>query len=164
MISICHVSFAIPGVWSHTGGSTQQICVRIAHHSHWQVSGSLHRVSQQELGLRSHPWIFEATHEWHCTSGFFWADLYLWCVICSCKTIVYGCAYACAPHLVQLKWTHCQSINRINKMRWEIVTNACNVLECFQSFLLCIWPNYQSSSKMEWNKFVIHFIKLIWDI
>jgi hypothetical protein len=27
-----------------------------------------------------------------------------------CKIIDYGCAYACALHVVQLKWTHIQTI------------------------------------------------------
>ena len=52
-----------------------------------------------------------------------------------CKTIDYGCAYDFAPHLVQLKWTHCQTIDWEIRMRCEIVTFACTDMEWFLEFL-----------------------------
>ena len=52
-----------------------------------------------------------------------------------CKTMDDGCAYACAPHLVQLKWTHCQTIVWEIRVRWETVTFACTDIEWFSEFL-----------------------------
>ena len=54
----------------------------------------------------------------------------------SCKTNDYDCAYACAPHLVQLKWTHCQIIVRVIKVRWDTITIACTETE----WCLIIYP------------------------
>jgi len=74
-----------------------------------------------------------------------------------CKTIVNACTYACAPHKVQLKWTHYQTIAKVKNMRlkdyhqcmyydWE----TCNLLflnECriCQSTSSITWINIKLS-------------------
>ena len=54
---------------------------------------------------------------------------------CLCKTIAYGYAYVCTPHLVQLKWTRSYIIAWELKVRWETVTNAYINMESFLKFL-----------------------------
>ena len=39
-----------------------------------------------------------------------------------CKTIVDGEPYDYAPHPIQIKWTHCQTIDGGIIVRWETAT------------------------------------------
>ena len=48
----------------------------------------------------------------------------------------YGCAYACAPHLVQSQRIHCQIIVCVIKVRWATVTIAYIDVERFPKFKL----------------------------
>ena len=82
-----------------------------------------------------------------------------------CKTIDYGCAYACAPHLVQLKWTHCQTIAWEIRVRWVTVTIVCTDIKRFLIFLfLTHKPIVRPNPKMKWNNLVFSLINFIWDI
>ena len=75
-----------------------------------------------------------------------------------CKTMNYGCAYACAPHLVQLKWTHIHIIAREIRVRWETVTIAFTDMKIFPIFIPHPYSNCQSKSKIKWNNLVFALI------
>ena len=67
------------------------------------------------------------------------------------NNIGYGCAYACAPHLVQLKWTHCQTIAWEIRVRCETVTFALTDMERFLEFLSLAHKSIVSLN-LKWNE------------
>ena len=52
-----------------------------------------------------------------------------------------GWAYACAPHLVQSKWTHCHTIVSVIRVRWVLVKIAWTDMERV--------PNFHPSLKIQ---------------
>lgn len=64
----------------------------------------------------------------------------------SCKAIVDGCAYAWAPHKVQSKCTHYQTIDLVKIVRCMTITNVC-IEEIFHPFFGLKLMNCQSNPK-----------------
>ena len=72
------------------------------------------------------------------------------------KTINYGCAYGCAPHLVHLKSIHCQTIAWEIRVRWMTVTNACTDFKSFLRFL-SLTHNSIVNSNPKWSEINLCF-------
>ena len=60
----------------------------------------------------------------------------------TCKTIDTGCVYACAPHKVQVKWTHSQSFSWVNSERLrdchECIHNCWETLSAYSQMIVSI--------------------------
>ena len=68
------------------------------------------------------------------------------------ETMADGCAYVWAPHLVQSKWTHCQTIGRVIKVRWDTAIVAYPDMERFINYLPHLYSKLLSKL-MNWMKY-----------